>query len=255
MSRRLWLRSAPGLVMFVLFFVATFVMSSGTAFADTLPAAPSNATATATSSSTIRVTWNDNSNNESGFRISNGVSLVYVGANSTSYTWGGLAAGTYMCLSVSAYNGAGYSGGTPWACTTTPTSTTREQRAMDWARSVLGNAYTNGDLGDTNHPWNGWCDNFVGHAYGLRASGYSTAIAHYNDLNSRGLIHTSGTPPSGALVFFGAAAINGYSGHVMLSEGNGYYITTASTIQRVTISWPGAPYLGWAYANPEWPGR
>jgi Bacterial SH3 domain len=138
-------------------------------------------------------------------------------------------------------------------CGGTPSS--REQRAMDWARSVLGNAYTNGDLGDSNHPWNGWCDNFVAHAYGLAASGYATAIAHYNARNSQGQIHTTGTPPSGALVFFAAAAINGYAGHVMLSEGNGNYITTASVISRVSLSWPGAPYLGWAYADANWPGR
>ena len=138
------------------------------------------------------------------------------------------------------------------ACTT---SSTREQRAMDWARSVLGNAYTNGDLGDSNHAWNGWCDNFVGHAYGLAASGFATAIDHYNYMNSQGLINTTGTPPSGALVFFAAAAINGYAGHVMLSEGNGNYITTGSIIQRVSLTWPGAPYLGWSYANSNWPGR
>ncbi len=132
---------------------------------------------------------------------------------------------------------------------------TREQRAMDWARSVLGQTHTNGDLGDSNHPWNGWCDNFVAHAYGRAASGYATAIAHYNHMYSQGLISTSGTPPSGALVFYAAAQINGYAGHVMLSEGNGYYITTAPTIQRVTQSWPGATYLGWSWANSNWPGR
>src|SRR6185503_17280365 len=69
------------------------------------------------------------------------------------------------------------------------TGSTREQRALDWARSVIGQSSTNGDLGDSNHPWDGWCDNFVGHAYGRAASGYATAIAHYNSLSARGMIH------------------------------------------------------------------
>jgi hypothetical protein len=83
---------------------------------------------------------------------------------------------------------------------------------------VLGNTHTNGDLVDSNHPWNGWCDNFVAHAYGRSASGYATAIAHYNNLNSRGLIHNNQNPPAGALVFYSVVAVNGNAGHVMLAE-------------------------------------
>ena len=84
-----------------------------------IPNAPSNVSATATSSSSILVTWNDNSNNETGFTIYNGVTSVTVGANTTSYTWGGLASGTYMCFSLSAYNAAGSSAGTQYVCATT----------------------------------------------------------------------------------------------------------------------------------------
>ncbi len=134
----------------------------------------------------------------------------------------------------------------------------REQNAVNWGKSVLGNSTTNGDLGDSNHVWNGWCDNFVGHAFGLAASGYATAIDHYNTLNNAGLINSPSFafgPPAGALVFFAAAPINGNAGHVMLSEGNGTYITSAATVREVGITWPGATYLGWAYADGSWPGR
>jgi hypothetical protein len=148
-----------------------------------------------------------------------------------------------------------YIPGEPDCGGSTPPAGTREERAMTWARSVLGQTHTNGDLGDSNHPWDGWCDNFVAHAYGRAASGYATALVHYNALRNRGLINTSGNPPSGALVFFDGAPINGGAGHVMLSEGNGSYITTAATVRRVSLSWPGATYLGWSYADPEWPGR
>jgi hypothetical protein len=139
--------------------------------------------------------------------------------------------------------------------TSQPPTGSREDRAMAWARSVLGQSSTGGDLGDSNHPWDGWCDNFVGHAYGRAASGYATAIAHYNSLSARGMIHGDANAPSGALVFFAAAPINGNAGHVMLSEGNGSYITSAPTVRRVSLSWPGASYLGWSYADPEWAGR
>ena len=132
----------------------------------------------------------------------------------------------------------------------------REDRAMAWARSVIGQYSTHGDLGDSDHQWNGWCDNFVAHAYGRRNSGYTSAIVHYNSLNRRGLIHRAGTAPAGALVFFAAVtSINGGSGHVMLSEGNGSYVTAAAPVKRVSLSYPGATYLGWSWADPEWSGR
>jgi hypothetical protein len=65
------------------------------------------------------VTWTDNSNNENGFTLSNGVTSVNLAANTTSYSWGGLSSGTYMCFHVLAYNSAGNSAWTPYACTTT----------------------------------------------------------------------------------------------------------------------------------------
>lgn len=129
-------------------------------------------------------------------------------------------------------------------CGSTPAPSTKADRALSWAR---------GQLGATG--WNGWCDRFVANAYGKSNSGYNTAYAHYLNMKSRGLIHTTGTPPAGALAFYGPTAGNGYAGHVQLSEGNGNYITTAATVRRVSLTWPGAPYLGWSYANPEWPGR
>jgi hypothetical protein len=78
---------------------------------------------------------------------------------------------------------------------------------------------------------------------------------HYNSLKNRGLIHTDTNPPAGALVFYNGAPVNGGAGHVQLSEGNGNYISSAATVRRVSFTWPSAPYLGWAYADPEWSGR
>ncbi len=87
----------------------------------TVPNAPSNITATALDANNIQVQWNDNSNNEDGFAITDdgGSTWQYVGANTTSYIWGGFAPGTYVCFYVLAYNGVGNSPPTPFACTTT----------------------------------------------------------------------------------------------------------------------------------------
>jgi len=74
-----------------------------------VPAAPSNLAAAALNSSSIRLTWTDNSDNEVGFQINNGVTTTAVKANATSYTWGGLAPNTYMCFRIRAYNSSGSS--------------------------------------------------------------------------------------------------------------------------------------------------
>ncbi len=79
-----------------------------------LPPGPSNLAATAISSSQINLSWQDNSNNETGFKINrkNGINGTYstiatVGANVTSYTDSGRIAGTHYYYAVWAYNDAG----------------------------------------------------------------------------------------------------------------------------------------------------
>src|SRR5262249_14111231 len=78
------------------------------------PAAPSNLTATAASSSQINLTWIDNSNTEDGFkieRLSGGTwtEVATVGANVTSWSDSGLTAGTTYTYRVRAYNAGGNS--------------------------------------------------------------------------------------------------------------------------------------------------
>ncbi|MCL4476730.1 MAG: carboxypeptidase regulatory-like domain-containing protein [Nitrospirae bacterium] len=82
--------------------------------ATTPPAAPTNLGATAVSSSQINLSWTDNSNNETGFKIERktGVGGVYsqigtVGASMTTYSDTGLAANTTYYYKVRAYNAGG----------------------------------------------------------------------------------------------------------------------------------------------------
>ncbi|MBN1671109.1 MAG: fibronectin type III domain-containing protein [Kiritimatiellae bacterium] len=81
------------------------------------PSAPSGATATAQTSTSIRVTWQDNSSSETGFKIDRRqsgtdpwVRITQTGANVTSYTDSGLAAATTYYYKVKATSSAGDSG-------------------------------------------------------------------------------------------------------------------------------------------------
>jgi carboxypeptidase T len=81
----------------------------------TPPAAPTNLSATAASSSQINLAWTDNADNETGFRIerctgagcSDFTQIATVGANVTSYSNTGLTASTSYSYRVRAYNAAG----------------------------------------------------------------------------------------------------------------------------------------------------
>ena len=88
-------------------------------FKETLPAAPSNLRAAKQSSDKLILTWEDNSDNESGFSIESSTTSSSTGfvpfaktaANSTSYVVGNreLATGQMYWYRVRAYNSAGNS--------------------------------------------------------------------------------------------------------------------------------------------------
>jgi len=92
--------------------------SAVTQAAPTLPAAPTNLVAIVISKSQINLSWTDNANNETGFRIlrckgstcTNFALIATLGANVTSYTNTGLTANTTYRYHVYAYNGSGNSG-------------------------------------------------------------------------------------------------------------------------------------------------
>jgi hypothetical protein len=68
----------------------------------------------------VRLTWHDNSTNETDFDIYDGnIHIATVGANTTAYTVGGLAPNSYHCFTVYARNSFGASDFPGWACATT----------------------------------------------------------------------------------------------------------------------------------------
>ena len=90
------------------------------------PNAPTNLSASAVSCSQINLSWTDNSNNETGFKIERKTGsgswsqIATVGANTTSYQNTGLAQNTTYYYRVRAYNSAGNSSYSNTANATTP---------------------------------------------------------------------------------------------------------------------------------------
>jgi hypothetical protein len=96
------------------------------------PTAPANVTATAYSTSVIKITFTNEADNETAFLFYNGVTTATYNSHSEppagatfSVLWGGLAPGTYMCFKVAAYNEWGRSAYVPssWACASTMSGT------------------------------------------------------------------------------------------------------------------------------------
>jgi PKD repeat protein len=91
-----------------------------TVSADASPVAPSHLQATPTSWSQIRLDWQDNSSDETGFAIyDGGIWVANIEADITSYTVEGLVPSSYHCFLVRAFNDHGNSDWSEWACTTT----------------------------------------------------------------------------------------------------------------------------------------
>jgi hypothetical protein len=99
--------------------------SAGRKPAKTPPQGPSNLTATAINAGQIKLDWQDNSNNETGFRIERQTTgsftrIATVGASVTSYYDAGLNPSTTYTYRVYAYNSAGNSAYSNEASATTP---------------------------------------------------------------------------------------------------------------------------------------
>jgi hypothetical protein len=96
--------------------------------ATTAPTAPSNLSASAQSSSSIKLSWTDNATNETGFKLERSLDgqsfsqIATLGENTTSFTDTGLNANTTYSYRVRAYNGVGDSAYSNIAQATTQTA-------------------------------------------------------------------------------------------------------------------------------------
>lgn len=122
----------------------------------------------------------------------------------------------------------------------------RAAQALAWARDQMATD-PNRQEGGNPVP----CEVFVEEAYN-HAFRYPSAMAAFNDLRAKGEIQTNADRiPVGAIVFTSNPAFDQGNGHVMLSQGDGTYLTanyvTAPHIRVVIVS-PPNQFLGWAYA-------
>jgi aryl-phospho-beta-D-glucosidase BglC (GH1 family) len=135
----------------------------------TSPVAPSNLVATATSSSQIKLSWNDNSNNESSFKIerslngNTGWSLVInTQANIVTYANTGLSAATKYYYRISAINAIGSSS---FSTANATTQNTSGNSCAGIPQFVQGGSYVDGsevqNAGGKYKckpwPYTGWC--------------------------------------------------------------------------------------------------
>ncbi len=117
------------------------------------PNTPSNLAVTGAAQNSLTLSWQDNSSDETGFKIYkwDGASFVYlasVGANVTTFTDAGLNCGATYFYEVSAYNGAGESPHTPWASGVTdscPSTGPLAYRSFQVDDDALGQSSGNGD--------------------------------------------------------------------------------------------------------------
>jgi hypothetical protein len=114
----------------------------------TVPAAPSNMTATATSSTQVSLSWTDNSNNETGFKLEgktgatgNWTQIALVGANVTSWNGSGLTPNTQYFFRVRATNAAGDS-----AYSNEGGTTTKPALLVGTGTGLRGEYYDNADF-------------------------------------------------------------------------------------------------------------
>jgi hypothetical protein len=96
-------------------------------------------------------------------------------------------------------------------------------------------------LGST--AYHGLCEQFVERAYGTSGR-YASALSAFYALRNSGMMHYNSTGiPAGALVFDRNPYDGGY-GHVIISRGDGTFVSPQSTVRLVYSPSLGYPFLG-----------
>ena len=240
----------------------------------TIPAAPSNLTATAVSSSHINLSWTDDANNEVGFYVERSTAsaggfsqIASLGANVTTYSNIGLSASTTYYYRVRAYNGLGGSAYSNEASATTYSGSGTILR--EWWTGIPGTAVS--DLTSSgNYPGHpsgrelitslqgptNWADN-----YGTRIRGYLHPPAGGNytfwiasDANSELWLSPDDNPSHISKIAYVAGDTNSrqwdkygsqQSSPISLAKGGKYYIEVlhkeADGNDNIAVAWGDAP--------------
>ncbi|MGZ3769869.1 MAG: fibronectin type III domain-containing protein [Bdellovibrio sp.] len=205
----------------------TAVVSATTqAPAATVPAAPSGLGATAASATQINLSWVDNSNNESGFKVeraassSGPFSLIFTSAAGvTSYSDTGLSSATTYYYRVYSYNSAGNSAATSVANATTSASVPATPSAL---------AATAASATQINLSWTDNSSNETG----FKVERATAAAGPFSLLSTLGanVVSYSDTTGSAATTYY-------YRVYAYNSGGNSGYSSTASAATFGTFSW------------------
>ncbi|HEY0554001.1 MAG TPA: fibronectin type III domain-containing protein, partial [Thermoanaerobaculia bacterium] len=195
-----------------------------------IPVAPSGLAATVLSSTSVRLNWTDNSNNETGFEIQRRIypaafgSIVTVGANVTTYTDNTVTPGNTYDYQIRANNSAGSSAFSGIASASTP-------QVAPAAPSNLTASYNT----TTKVITLSWTDNSNNETAFTAQFSYSGSA--FSDMGSTGAnattYSTGSNPPTGSYQF----RVYAYNG---LSSG---YSNVASLI--VTAPPPAATSIAW----------
>ena len=163
----------------------------------TLPAAPSSLSAAALSSSSIRFSWVDNANNETGFGVfrwdgATWVRIATLGSNATSYTDTGLQPSTTYYHTVCAHNSVGancagtYSTAATQASTTLPAAPSGLSAAPRSSSSIAFSWFDNSynETGFKVFRWNGvswvWIGTVGGNITTFTDTGLSSRTTYYH---------------------------------------------------------------------------
>jgi hypothetical protein len=196
------------------------------------PSAPSNLIATAGSSSQVSLTWNDNSNNEDGFKVertpggtTNFAQIASLSANTTSYQNTGLTASTGYSYRIMAYNSAGNSGYSNTATATTPSGVTVPAGPSNLTATAASSS-------QINLSWNDNSNNEDGFKV-ERAPGGTTNFAQIASLSANTTSYQN----------TGLSASTGYSYRVMAynNAGNSGYSNTATVTTQSGATVPAGP--------------
>lgn len=193
---------------------------SNTASATTetpLPTLPTNLVATATSASQINLTWNDNSTNETGFKIerctgaacSSFAEIATVGAGIVAYQNTGLSASTLYRYRVRAYNLGGNSAYSDPAEATTPAAPTPPADPSGLGATVISSTQINLAWIDNSNNEDGFK---IEGCSGVSCSSFAeitTVAAGVTTYQNTGL--TASTPYSYRVRAYNAAGNSGYT--------------------------------------------